>query len=151
MNYLSLPNKHTCKTNEYKIGDHLFYDGAFNVPGLSHHAVYIGNGQIAHYWGDSNGEDSGEKQIQNAAVRTMPVKTFERLAAKKGKQVYVLDHAFRLPRQQTVQRCVDALGQTGYCPLTHNCEHFANFCVLGNRRSLQVESLNTKYNHMRKS
>ena len=149
MNYLALPNIHRAQPGEYKIGDHLFYDRAFSVPGLSHHAVYTGNGEVVHYWGDNTDVNSTDKQFLNATVQKMPIKTFELLAAKKGETIYVIDHPFRLPRKQTVQRCLQALGQSGYCPFTNNCESFVNFCVLGNPRSLQVESLNEKYNSMK--
>eukprot|EP00930_Biecheleria_cincta_P052203 TRINITY_DN37443_c0_g1_i1.p1 TRINITY_DN37443_c0_g1~~TRINITY_DN37443_c0_g1_i1.p1 ORF type:complete len:186 (-),score=18.79 TRINITY_DN37443_c0_g1_i1:375-932(-) len=43
--------------------------------------------------------------------------------------------------EEAVQRAFSRVGQAGYNVLTQNCEHFAEWCVSGQQRSLQVRGV----------
>lgn len=134
MNYSTIRNKYRPK--KYVVGDHLFFDKAFDTPGLSHHGVYNGYNEVIHFW-----NPSGEKDKDGASVQVIPLSAFEQLAHNRGSKVFVVEHGRnRLPRRESVRRARAELGQGGYNALTNNCEHFVNFCVLGTRTSFQVSS-----------
>ena len=115
----------------YTEGDHVYFAGAFHVPSLYHHGVYVGNNQIAHFWGPSTKKNY-------AAVRLISTRDFEALAAKENEPVRVLDARKRLSREETVTRALSKLGASGYNFITNNCEHFVNWCVQGVAYSPQV-------------
>ena len=133
MDYTEIHNKYTTKT--YKLGDHLFFDKAFDTPGFSHHGVYCGYNKVIHFWAPSS-----EKNKDSASVQYMNIKDFEKLARQRGSRVYVVDHGDeRVPRRESVKRARQELGYGNYNALTNNCEHFVNHCILSQRRSFQVE------------
>lgn len=114
----------------YTTGDHLYFAGAFHVPSLYHHGVYVGNDQVAHFFGSSKKYD--------ASVRVIPVSEFEQLAAKEKQTVRVLQTQRRLPPDVIQARALSQLGKSGYNMMTNNCEHFVNWCVQGVAYSPQV-------------
>ena len=147
MDYNTWPNIYRVPSQRYRKGDHLFYGKAFGVDGLSHHGVFVGNGKVIHFSPlvvdtSSAAEPSdGIHEKNSAVVQITSAKQFEDLAEKRGTCVYVIEHDVRLARAQTTRRCFAALGSTGYDAIRNNCEHFVNYCVLGQQRSLQAESL----------
>lgn len=140
----------------FEPGDHLFYTGAFGVKELSHHGVYVGNGQVAHFFPVTDASAAGTLEMldnnkKNARIHLIPVEEFSKQAAARfqGRAgattsgVYVYAHAARdrLPREETVRRCLRLLGHDKYNAVKYNCEHFVNYCVLGTPTSRQIESL----------
>lgn len=115
----------------YVAGDHLYFSGAFRVPALFHHGVYVGDGQVVHFWGRM-------PYKSDARVMAVPVAVFEQLAKNVGSRVLVLNVASRLPRDKTVRRALSRVGEGGYNVATNNCEHFANWCVQGVAYSAQI-------------
>lgn len=51
--------------------------------------------------------------------------------------------------EQTVAAARGRLGEGGYDILSNNCEHFANECVFGEKRSEQEEKVRTKWSRGR--
>lgn len=43
------------------------------------------------------------------------------------------------PPDEIAARAESHVGRDGYCPVVDNCEHFANWCATGDRRSRQVD------------
>ena len=43
--------------------------------------------------------------------------------------------------EEIVEKARDSIGQTGYNLLFNNCEHFANFCTIGEYHSNQLTSV----------
>ncbi len=41
--------------------------------------------------------------------------------------------------EEIAARAESHVGREGYCPVVDNCEHFANWCATGDRRSRQVD------------
>lgn len=90
-----------------------------------HHGIYAGEGKvIAHL------RDFGITEC-----------SFEEFAA--GDEVFVIDHGsdqiYTYP--QALERARSMLGVGGYNLFSNNCEHFATWCLTGQKRSLQVEKL----------
>ena len=147
MDYNTWPNIYRVPSQRYRKGDHLFYGRAFGVAGLSHHGVFVGNGKVIHFYPPvvddlgAAGPSDGIHEKNSAVVQITSAKQFEDLAAQRGTYVCVINHDVRLSRAQTTRRCFAALGSTGYDAIRNNCEHFVNHCVLGQKRSLQAESL----------
>ena len=156
MDYMALENKHVASRGTLQKGDHVFFDKAFGVQGLSHHGVYVGNNQVVHFWPRDEHHNSviddayvqtntvlDEKQ--HAVVHLVPYKDFESQGAYRGSRVYVVDHPRRVSRDETVDRCLAKLNERGYCSVTNNCEHMVNECVLGEKRSFQVDAMYDQY------
>lgn len=101
------------------------------MPALFHHGVYVGNGQVVHFWGRV-------MYKSDARVMSVPLTEFEGLANSVGSKVVVLNVASRLPRDETVRRALSRVGAAGYNVVTNNCEHFANWCVQGVAYSAQL-------------
>jgi len=94
-----------------------------------HHGIYIGNGRVIHYAGWVRGTRG---LVEEA--------TLEEFA--EG-QPY---HIGRMPPdrragEDVVRRAHSRLGERRYNLLRNNCEHFCNWCQLGECRSEQVEAL----------
>lgn len=115
----------------YTVGDQVYFAGAFHIPFLFHHGVYIGNNQVVHFWGTAS-------KKSNAKVRVTSLAEFEKLAHAEGAVVRVLPVQHRLPREETRQRALSRLGTGGYNFVTNNCEHFVTWCVQGVAYSPQV-------------
>lgn len=115
-----------------KPGDHLYFAGAFHIPSLYHHGVYVGDNVVIHFYGPSH-------KKHDAVVQAVPLSAFQLLAAAEGQQVHVLPTRSRLPRSETVARATSQLGKHGYNMMLHNCEHFVNWCVQGVAYSPQVD------------
>ena len=155
MDYTKLPQaRRVTAKHVLTPGDHLFYPGAFDIPGLSHHGVYVGNGQVAHFFPvrleqqqlDGNASLRSLYKIKKGArVHLVSVEDFRRQATARapprGMYVYEHDPRKRLPRAETVNRCLSRLGQDKYNAVTNNCEHFVNDCVLGRPVSVQINEL----------
>ena len=94
-----------------------------------HHGIYIGNGRMIHYAGWLLGTRGLVEEV-----------TLEEFT--KG-------HSYgvgRMPQdrcagEDIVQRARSRLGERHYDLLSNNCEHFCNWCQLGECRSEQVEAL----------
>jgi hypothetical protein len=152
MDYTKLPRARRVTVKHVFVpGDHLFYPGAFDIPGLSHHGVYVGNGQVAHFFPvrleqQKNASQQSLYHIKKESrVHLVPVEDFRRHASGRAplRDLYVYEHdpRERLPRVETVNRCLSRLGQNNYNAVTNNCEHFVNNCVLGRPVSVQVDKL----------
>jgi hypothetical protein len=115
-------------------GDHLFVHRSLLGPTAqyTHHGVYIGNDLVIHYAGYANG-------IRNRSNRKVERISLEAFAG--GQVVQVFHHrSGRLPHEQAAERANHRLGEDRYNLVFNNCEHFANWCCLGEPSSPQVIS-----------
>jgi len=96
--------------------------------GYRHHGIYAGHGRVIHY--------AGLVRYPRGCIEEIPVEDFVR----KG-----LIHIGETPDQarglEIVERARSRLGECHYDLLNNNCEHFCNWCLLGESRSFQIESL----------
>ena len=94
-----------------------------------HHGIYVGNGSVIHYAGWFRGT--------RGLVEEAPLEEFTE------------GHPYRIGQMppdrragvDIVRRARSRLGERRYNLLKNNCEHFCNWCQLGECRSEQVEAL----------
>jgi hypothetical protein len=113
-------------------GDHLVIEGAFGMPHLYHHGVYVGDGRVVHFW-----SENGQKSKNRAQVRIDGLTAFQNV--NRNAPVQIIPHSRRLPAEETVRKCLAKVGHKGYDVFNNNCEHLANECVLGHRYSSQAD------------
>ena len=94
-----------------------------------HHGIYVGNGRMIHYAGWFRGT--------GGLVEEVTLEQFTR-----GRPYWIA----RMPPdrragEEVVRRARSRLGERCYRLLRNNCEHFCNWCQLGECRSEQVEAL----------
>jgi len=94
-----------------------------------HHGIYVGNGRVIHYAGWFTGI--------RGLVAEVSLEEFT-----EGRPY----HIGRMPPDRrtgegVVRRAFSRLGERRYHLLRNNCEHFCNWCQLGECRSEQVEAL----------
>lgn len=105
------------------VGDHLVSSrGAY-----AHHGLYVGDGQVIHYAGFSNGWQRGK-------VEQVALAGFE-----AGQGWRIRKHKRRpFTREASVARARGRVGEDHYCVLANNCEHFVQWCITGDHASFQV-------------
>jgi hypothetical protein len=98
--------------------------------GYSHHGIYVGAGKVVHYAGFSSGLHRG------------PVEevTLAEFAAGRAVQVRAAEDV-HYSAAEIAARARSRLGENRYRLTTNNCEHFCAWCVHGESRSEQVESI----------
>jgi len=94
-----------------------------------HHGIYVGNGRMIHY--------AGWFRSIGGLVEEVTLEEFT-----KGRPYCI----GRMPPdrregENIVRRARSRLGERCYRLLRNNCEHFCNWCQLGEYRSEQVEAL----------
>lgn len=96
--------------------------------GYTHHGIYIGRGRVVHYSGKSNGLDTGPVQVA----------TIENFA--QGRGYMIKTHRVRkFDGKQISDRARMRIGEDLYSLIGNNCEHFCEWCISDEHRSLQVE------------
>lgn len=105
-------------------GDHLWVQRT----GYSHHGLYLGDGQVAHYAGWVEGFQSGplvETSLDDFCG---------------GRRLQRRDHAKRgFSRDDSVARARSRLGENRYNVHANNCEHFCYWAIHGEHHSRQIE------------
>ena len=120
-------------------GDHLRTQGAFGFRSMAHHAIYIGDGEIVHFTGGA-GTDTSLDAKRRAMVTREKLTVMLAVANQHGSLLEVVDHGRSDPSKasKVVHRALSRVGEKGYNVVRSNCEHFAQWCVTGETRSLQV-------------
>lgn len=104
-------------------GDHLVSSrGAY-----AHHGLYVGDGQVIHYAGLSNGWQRGK--VEQVALAEFEAKQGWRIRKHKRRP---------FTREASVARARGRVGEDHYCALANNCEHFVHWCISGDHASFQV-------------
>lgn len=109
---------------ESLLGQHLFVQREV----YSHHGVHIGDKQLIHYSGNPN-DLSGKIEYTNI------------VDFSEGRNLFVRVYFDRFNLAETVHRARSRLGENQYNLTTNNCEHFASWCITGNRSSAQIDGL----------
>lgn len=96
--------------------------------GYRHHGIYAGEGRVIHY--------AGRARYPHGCIEEISLQDFI------GNRSVNLGRApDRFRGEDIVRRARSRLGECRYDLLNNNCEHFCNWCQLGEARSQQVESL----------
>jgi len=98
--------------------------------GFTHHGIHVGGGRVVHYAGLSRTLFRGPVEQVSLARFTGGRPLFVRL---DGRTVFA--------PQDIVRRALSRLGEDHYRIATNNCEHFCEWCRVGENRSAQVERL----------
>ena len=94
-----------------------------------HHGIYVGNGRMIHYAGWCRGT--------HGLVEEVPLEQFT-----EGHRYSIGPMPpDRRAGEDIVRRARSRLGERRYHLLRNNCEHFCNWCQLGECRSEQVEAV----------
>ncbi len=98
-----------------------------------HYGVYIGNDEVVHFSGGAENELSAER----ACIRKTSLEEFR----GDGEIEIEANNCGAFSHEETAARARAAVGsEKGKYDLAwNNCEHFANWCRYGKKRSLQVE------------
>ncbi len=98
-----------------------------------HYGVYVGNNTVVHFSGGKGHELSACR----ASIRKTSLENFSR----NGEVQVETRCTESYSPKETVMRALDAVGSEKgkYALPWNNCEHFANWCRYGKKRSAQVE------------
>lgn len=118
------------KLTTLRFGDHLKVKRRL----YSHHGIYIGSNQIAHYApppGKGIGDGIGWRQLLGAdsiinTIHVTEVGVFEYEDIRANVVAYDNSHSY--PPMKTVVRAESRLGENGYNLWGNNCEQFARWC-----------------------
>lgn len=98
-----------------------------------HYGVYVGNNTVVHFAGDKDFEISPKHAfIQKTSLEDFSKRNEVQTETRCGES---------FSRKETVMRALNAVGSERgkYALPWNNCEHFANWCRYGKKRSAQVE------------
>jgi hypothetical protein len=97
-----------------------------------HHGIDMGDGTVVH----ARPDDFRNPFAGGSVVRT----SLEEFADGQPVRTTAEPPAVFSPAE-VARRAAAHVGRQGYCPVVANCEHFANWCATGERRSRQVEAV----------
>lgn len=118
-------------TARYVAGTHLCSPrkgGAY-----THHGIYVGGGQVIHHSGWS--DERTEGKLEQVSLEEF----------RRGYDIAIVEHRGPKPHWSTVvSRAKRALKDPNapewqYSAALRNCEHFATWCVTGQKHSTQVD------------
>ena len=98
-----------------------------------HHAIYIGDNQVIHYSGFAEAFNKGCIEQTTLEKFLGGRDQFTVVNYPSNKVLYT--------NQQIVERAYRCLGEDHYNLVFNNCEHFACWCVTGEKRSEQVRKV----------
>jgi HRAS-like suppressor 3 len=97
--------------------------------GYRHHGIYVGEGLVIHY--------AGWIRYWRGLIETIPLGDFAgRRPVRVGRMPTESLHG-----EDIVRRARSRLGERCYDVLRNNCEHFCNWCQVGESRSAQIDVL----------
>jgi hypothetical protein len=97
--------------------------------GYTHHGIYLGAGRVMHY--------AGRIKYPQGLVEEISLSEFSEGRPFRAEILQTV----RFSGNEIVHRARSRLGERRYDLLRNNCEHFCNWCRLGENRSFQVEGL----------
>jgi hypothetical protein len=111
------------EAEQFAVGTHLMVYRR----GYTHHGIYLGGGRVVHY--------AGRIKYPRGLVEETSLGEFAEGRALRAEKT----PAVRFDGDEIVRRARSRLGERRYDLLSNNCEHFCNWCRLGENRSFQVE------------
>ena len=96
--------------------------------GYRHHGIYAGKGRVIHY--------AGLFRHRRGRIEEVSLEDFS-----GNRPIHVGPAPDKVHGRGIVLRARSRLGECRYDLLKNNCEHFCNWCLRGESRSPQIESL----------
>jgi hypothetical protein len=119
-------DRHLAHGEEPPLGAHLVTPRL----GFAHHGIYVGDGKVVHYG------TLGKFRLGG------PMEEASLAAFARGHGVWIRCHDEALfSCTEVIRRARSRIGEDGYRVLTNNCEHFCEWCLQGEPRSYQVDTL----------
>jgi hypothetical protein len=97
--------------------------------GYTHHGIYVGAGKVVHYAGLCRGLHRG------------PVEEVSLECFSQGHKLSIKADRARYGPSEVVRRARSRLGENRYQLSSNNCEHFCEWCISGESRSEQIETI----------
>ncbi len=101
-----------------------------------HHGIYIGDDRVIQFGSPTNELDPNTAEVLESSLSdflkggTLEVATYNDEELKKIRTA-----------DEIVAYAKSKLGTKGYNIISNNCEHFANECVFGEKKSEQVDNI----------
>ena len=115
-------------------GDHIKVNRGL----YSHHGIYASDDCVIHFAAtDSN----NELDPASAKIITTTLSDFLKGGVCEVRTYYDEELKKKRSAQDVINYALSNLGRGGYNLITNNCEHFANECLFGEKKSQQVESI----------
>ncbi|MDX9802246.1 MAG: lecithin retinol acyltransferase family protein [Spirochaetia bacterium] len=105
--------------------------------GYYHHGIYVSDNEVIHY----NTTGAGDGLLGDAKVLRTDLYDFLEGAVCEVRNYSFLEKGSLFSPGIIVKRARSELGKGGYNLVFNNCEHFANWCMIGMKRSEQVEDI----------
>ena len=119
---------------ELKMDEYYGQDLAIVGNVYDHHGIGIGNGRVIHHPGAGSFASSSGKG--GKCIRRDTLEDFA-----NGEEITVKPHPDRrYSPAEAVERAESKLGECEYSILSHNCEHFVNWCIDGEEKSEQADA-----------
>jgi hypothetical protein len=106
------------------LGAHIYVERGL----YSHHGIDCGDWTVIDFSGQNEGK-------HNAMIRRVSLAEFA-----QGCPIWTRPYGARFAPEVVVERATAMIGRSGYHLFANNCEHFATWCVAGERASHQVEA-----------
>jgi hypothetical protein len=119
-----LPRPQPASSYQPVRGAHIYVERAL----ITHHGIDCGDWTVIDFAGRGGGKDT-------ACIRRVSLAEFAQGAPVKTR-TYGSCHS----PEVVVERAASMIGRSGYDLFSHNCEHFATWCVTGEHSSAQIEA-----------
>ena len=111
------------------LGSHIAVSRGF----YTHHGIYIGGDKVVHYSGFAQAFKKGAVKETSIVDFLGDEDKFKIINYPQSQAVY--------DPSEVATRAINRIGEDDYNVIFNNCEHFACWCVTGNYRSDQVNSV----------
>lgn len=134
------------KTGTWKLVD--LYPGAHiraKVGSFYHHGIYIGNDEVVQFglphemYENNDDIKVSRSPLSEFCDRDAFIEVYV-YSRKEQKQKFI--------DEDIVKNALSHVGEGGYNIFKNNCEHFANFCVFGIKKSEQIDNVYDNVNKL---
>ena len=122
--------------SECKLGDMI----RISFGNFYHYGIFVSEEEVIQF-GLPPFDGLLNRKFEDIAVCVSDIDTFSGGRVVEVASMEKSDKAKRLPPKKTVQRARERIGEKGYDILHNNCEHFARYCYLGEKRCEVTESV----------
>ena len=115
-------------------GDHIRVNRGL----YSHHGIYASDDCVIHFAPPNN---TGDIDPSLARVIVTDLKSFLNGGMLEVRTFKQEELSIKRTPQDIVNYAFSRVGEGGYNLISNNCEHFANDCLFGKKKSNQVDSI----------